>query len=60
MKVQIGKNGLTSISYDLTWDTEVETESFGTITVRIYVSMDIKTKLRCQTPFRAWLVSGKS
>ena len=53
MNIQMGKNGLSSTANDLTWDTEVETESFGTITVRTYIALGIMTKLRCQTPFRA-------
>ena len=53
MNIQMGKNGLSSTANDLTWDTEVETESFGTMTVRTYIALGIMTKLRCQTPFRA-------
>ena len=39
MNIQMGKNGLSSTANDLTWDTEVETESFGTITVRTYIAL---------------------
>ena len=52
MDVRSSASGLVTVANDLTWDTEVETESFGTITVRTYVKLAIKGKLRCQTPFR--------
>ena len=52
MDIRSTKSGLSITTNDLTWDTELETQSFGFITVRTCKALGIKTKIRCQTPFR--------
>jgi hypothetical protein len=52
MSISRNNTGLTITAYNLTLDTEIDTRIFGVITVRAYISMAIKDKLRCQAPYR--------
>lgn len=52
MDVRSTNSGLNIIANDLTWDTELETKNLGIITVGACKARGIKSKIRCQTPFR--------
>lgn len=52
MDVRSTNSRLKIIANDLTWDTELETQNLGVITVGAYKARGIKSKIRCQTPFR--------
>ena len=52
MRVRPKAESLSIHSYDLTLNTEIETEDHATMTIREIVQSAIPGKIRCQTPFR--------
>ena len=52
MDVRSSASGLVTVANDLMLDTELETEQFGTISVRGYLALGLKIKVRCQALFR--------